>query len=182
MKQDINIIPLVQGEQAFKVNESELPDVLPVLALRNAALFPGTVYPITIGREKSIRLIQEAEEQGFYIGAVPQKDVTVENPVAEDLYAYGTVCRILKTLEMPDGTLTAILQAFKRIEIETVIGTEPYITARVLYLGDKTYDSEQTDIKAVSEALKDKAMQARPTWAPASPSERSRPSTTLSSW
>ncbi len=159
MKQDINIIPLVQGEQAFKVNESELPDVLPVLALRNAALFPGTVYPITIGREKSIRLIQEAEEQGFYIGAVPQKDVTVENPVAEDLYAYGTVCRILKTLEMPDGTLTAILQAFKRIEIETVIGTEPYITARVLYLGDKTYDSEQTDIKAVSEALKDKAMQ-----------------------
>ena len=159
MKQDINIIPLVQGEQAFKVNESELPDVLPVLALRNAALFPGTVYPITIGREKSIRLIQEAEEQGFYIGAVPQKDVTVENPVAEDLYAYGTVCRILKTLEMPDGTLTAILQAFKRIEIETVIGTEPYITARILYLGDKTYDSEQTDIKAVSEALKDKAMQ-----------------------
>ena len=159
MKQDINIIPLVQGEQAFKVNESELPDVLPVLALRNAALFPGTVYPITIGREKSIRLIQEAEEQGFYIGAVPQKDVTVENPVAEDLYAYGTVCRILKTLEMPDVTLTAILQAFKRIEIETVIGTEPYITARILYLGDKTYDSEQTDIKAVSEALKDKAMQ-----------------------
>ncbi|MBO7603487.1 MAG: endopeptidase La [Bacteroidales bacterium] len=159
MKQDINIIPLVQGEQAFKVNESELPDVLPVLALRNAALFPGTVYPITIGREKSIRLIQEAEEQGFYIGAVPQKDVTVENPAAEDLYAYGTVCRILKTLEMPDGTLTAILQAFKRIEIETVIGTEPYITARILYLNDKTYNSEMTDIKAVSEALKDKAMQ-----------------------
>ena len=59
MKQDINIIPVVQGEQAFKVNESELPDVLPVLALRNAALFPGTVYPITIGREKSIRLIQK---------------------------------------------------------------------------------------------------------------------------
>ena len=62
MKQDINIIPVVQGEQAFKINESELPDVLPVLALRNAALFPGTVYPITIGREKSIRLIQDAEE------------------------------------------------------------------------------------------------------------------------
>ena len=159
MKQDINIIPVVQGEQAFKVDESELPDVLPVLALRNAALFPGTVYPITIGREKSIRLIQDAEEQGFYIGAVPQKDVTVENPSAEDLYAYGTVCRILKTLEMPDGTLTAILQAFKRIEIETVTGMEPYITARVLYLNDRTYSSESPDIKAVCEALKDKAMQ-----------------------
>ena len=159
MKQDINIIPVVQGEQAFKVNESELPDVLPVLALRNAALFPGTVYPITIGREKSIRLIQDAEENGFYIGAVPQKDVTVENPGAEDLYRYGTVCRILKTLEMPDGTLTAILQAFKRIEIDAVVSFDPYITARVLYLSDRVYDSGSTDIKAVSEALKDKAMQ-----------------------
>ena len=159
MKQDINIIPVVQGEQAFKLNESELPDVLPVLALRNAALFPGTVYPITIGREKSIRLIQDAEEHGFYIGAVPQNDVTVENPGAEDLYRYGTVCRILKTLEMPDGTLTAILQAFKRIEIDSVIGFDPYITARVLYLNDKSYNSDNTDIKAVSEALKDKAMQ-----------------------
>ena len=114
MKQDINIIPVVQGEQAFKVNESELPDVLPVLALRNAALFPGTVYPITIGRD---------------------------------------------TLEMPDGTLTAILQAFKRIEIDSVIGFDPYITARVLYLGDRVYDSSSTDIKAISEAIKDKAMQ-----------------------
>ena len=159
MKQDINIIPVVQGEQAFKVNESELPDVLPVLALRNAALFPGTVYPITIGRDKSIRLIQDAEENGFYIGAVPQKDVTVENPGAEDLYRYGTVCRILKTLEMPDGTLTAILQAFKRIEVDAVVSFDPYITARVLYLGDRVYDSGSTDIKAVSEALKDKAMQ-----------------------
>ena len=159
MKQDINIIPVVQGEQAFKINESELPDVLPVLALRNAALFPGTVYPITIGREKSIRLIQDAEENGFYIGAVPQKDVTVENPGAEDLYRYGTVCRILKTLEMPDGTLTAILQAFKRIELDAVVSFDPYITARVLYLNDRVYDSGSTDIKAVSEALKDKAMQ-----------------------
>ncbi len=159
MKQDINIIPVVQGDQAFKVNESELPDVLPVLALRNAALFPGTVYPITIGRDKSIRLIQDAEERGFFIGAVPQNDVTVENPGAGDLYRYGTVCRILKTLEMPDGTLTAILQAFKRIEIDAVIGLDPYITARVLYLSDKVYNSDSTDIKAVSEAIKDKAMQ-----------------------
>ena len=159
MKQDINIIPVFQGEQAFKVNESELPDVLPVLALRNAALFPGTVYPITIGRDKSIRLIQDAEEHGFYIGAVPQKEVTVEDPAADDLYRYGTVCRILKTLEMPDGTLTAILQAFKRIEIDSVIGFDPYITARVLYLGDRVYDSSSTDIKAISEAIKDKAMQ-----------------------
>ncbi|MBR4809572.1 MAG: endopeptidase La [Bacteroidales bacterium] len=159
MKQDINIIPVVQGEPSSKLDESQLPDVLPVLALRNAAIFPGTVFPITIGREKSIRLIQDAEEHDFFIGAVPQTDVTVEDPGVEDLYAYGTVCRILKTLEMPDGTLTAILQAFRRIQIDTVVGMDPYITARVYYLQDRSYSSSTPDIKAISESIKDKAMQ-----------------------
>ena len=159
MKQDINIIPVVQGEPSSKLDESQLPDVLPVLALRNAAIFPGTVFPITIGREKSIRLIQDAEEHDFFIGAVPQTDVTVEDPGAEDLYAYGTVCRILKTLEMPDGTLTAILQAFRRIQIDTIVGMDPYITARVYYLQDRSYSSSTPDIKAISESVKDKAMQ-----------------------
>ncbi len=159
MKQDINIIPVVQGEVSSKLDESTLPDVLPILALRNAAIFPGTVFPITIGREKSIRLIQDAEEHDFFIGAVPQKDVTVEEPSAEDIYAYGTVCRILKTLEMPDGTLTAILQAFKRIQIDAVIGMDPYITARVIYLRERAYTPDTADIKAMSEAIKDKAMQ-----------------------
>ncbi|MBR4826494.1 MAG: endopeptidase La [Bacteroidales bacterium] len=159
MKQDINIIPLVQGEPAAKLDESQLPDVLPVLALRNAAIFPGTVFPITIGREKSIRLIQDAEDKDFFIGAVPQVDVTVEDPGPDDLYRFGTVCRILKTLEMPDGTLTAILQAFRRIEIDTISGLDPYITARVFYLRDRSYNSDSTDIKAISESIKDKAMQ-----------------------
>jgi len=159
MKQDINIIPVVQGDPSSKLDESQLPDVLPVLALRNAAIFPGTVFPITIGREKSIRLIQDAEEHDFFIGAVPQTDVTVEDPGAEDLYAYGTVCRILKTLEMPDGTLTAILQAFRRIQIDTIVGMDPYITARVYYLQDRSYSSSTPDIKAISESIKDKAMQ-----------------------
>ena len=159
MRQDINIFPVLQGEAGSKLNEAELPDVLPILALRNAALFPGTVFPVTIGRDKSVRLIQDAEKHDFYIGAVPQTDVMVEDPGEADLYRYGTVCRILKSLEMPDGTLTAILQAYRRIEIESVIGYDPFITARVLYLQDKTYNSSLTDIKAISESVKDKAMQ-----------------------
>ena len=159
MKQDINIIPLVQGDQVAKLSEADLPDVLPILALRNAAIFPGTVFPITIGRDKSIRLIQDAEQHDFFIGAVPQIDVTVEEPSESDLYRYGTVCRILKTLEMPDGTLTAILQAFRRLEIESINGYDPYITARVYYLHDQQYTADTTDIKAMSEAIKDKAMQ-----------------------
>ena len=159
MKQDINNIPLVQGDQVAKLSEADLPDVLPILALRNAAIFPGTVFPITIGRDKSIRLIQDAEQHDFFIGAVPQIDVTVEEPSESDLYRYGTVCRILKTLEMPDGTLTAILQAFRRLEIESINGYDPYITARVYYLHDQQYTADTTDIKAMSEAIKDKAMQ-----------------------
>ena len=159
MKQDINIIPVVQGEAGAQINESELPDVLPVLALRNAAIFPGTVFPITIGREKSIRLVRDAEDNDFYIGAVPQVDVMVEDPGESDLYRYGTVCRILKTLEMPDGTITAILQAFKRIEIDAITGDNPYLTARVFYLRDRPYDPQSPDVKAMSEAIKDKAMQ-----------------------
>ena len=141
----------------MKIDESELPDNLPILALRNAVLFPGTVFPITIGREKSIRLIEDAEREGFFIGAVPQTDVSVEDPRRDDLYNYGTVARILKTLEMPDGTITAILQSFKRIEIEDVIGYEPYITAHVRYREDILRDEDSASVKAISESLKEKA-------------------------
>ena len=155
----MSIIPVLQGEGAMKFDEAELPDVLPVLALRNAVLFPGAIYPVTIGREKSIKLIQDAEKEGFFIGAVPQEDVMVEEPQEEDLFHYGSVCKIIKTLEMPDGTITAILQAFKRLELDGVLGYEPYITARVHYLEDVlNEDNHSTDIKAIGEALKDKAV------------------------
>ena len=156
---EVSIIPVVPGEGPMKLDDSELPDTLPVLALRNAVLFPGTVFPITIGREKSIRLIEDAEKEGFFIGAVPQIDVNVEDPRRDDLYNYGTVARILKTLEMPDGTLTAILQSYKRIEIENVIGYEPYITASVRYREDILRDEDSASVKAISDSLKEKAIQ-----------------------
>ena len=156
---EVSIIPVMQGEGLLKIDESELPDILPVLALRNAVLFPGAVFPITIGREKSVRLIQDAEKEGFFIGAVPQMDVMVEEPQEEDLCHYGSVCKVLKTLEMPDGTITAILQAFKRLSLDAVLGYEPYITARVHYLPDILLeDSKSTDIKAIAESLKDKSI------------------------
>lgn len=157
---EVSIIPVVQGDPGIKIDDSELPEIIPILAMRNAALFPGAIFPITIGREKSIRLIQDAERDGFFIGAVPQIDVLVEEPQAEDLYQYGTVCKIVKTLEMPDGTITAILQAFKRLEVDHVLGYEPYITGRVHYLPDILREPEgSNDIKAISEAIKDKAIQ-----------------------
>ena len=128
---EVSIIPVVQGEGMMKVDASQLPDSLPILALRNAVLFPGTVYPITIGREKSIRLIEDAERNDRFIGAVPQNDLSVEDPRKDDLYGYGTVAKIIKTLEMPDGTITAILQGFKRFEVEAIVDYEPYMLGRL---------------------------------------------------
>ena len=156
---EVSIIPVVQGDSMMKFDESELPEILPILALRNAVLFPGAVFPITIGREKSIKVIHDAEKEGFFIGAVPQLDVMVEDPQEDDLFHYGCACRVIKTLEMPDGTITAILQACKRIEMIAVLGYEPYITAKISYRDEVLADADATDIKAISESLKDKAIQ-----------------------
>ena len=156
---EVSIIPVVQGDSMMKIDESQLPEILPILALRNAVLFPGAVFPITIGREKSIKLIHDAEKEGFFLGAVPQLDVMVEDPHEDDLFHFGCACRVIKTLEMPDGTITAIRQACKRIELVAVLGYEPYITAKVSYREEVLTDADTTDIKAISESLKDKAIQ-----------------------
>ena len=154
---EVNIIPVMSGDGPLRIDDSELPDSLPVLALRNAVLFPGTVYPITIGREKSVLLIRDAEKTGSFIAAVPQVDVSVEDPHEDDLYAYGTVAKIVKTLDMPDGTITAILQGFRRLSVDGVLGYDPYITARVHYLEDYLADSRSVDVKMIADSLKEKA-------------------------
>ena len=153
---EVSIIPVMQGEGMMKIDDSQLPDSLPILALRNAVLFPGTVYPITIGREKSIRLIADAEQHNSFIGAVPQNDLSVEDPKKEDLYGYGTVAKIVKTLEMPDGTVTAILQGYRRFEVESIYDYDPYMIGRVRYLVDV---EPETDVqnRMIAEALKEKA-------------------------
>ena len=153
---EVSIIPVMQGEGLMKINESELPDYLPILALRNAVLFPGTVYPITIGRDKSIRLIEDAEKNNTFIGAVPQNDLTVEDPRKEDLYDFGTVAKIVKTLEMPDGTITAILQGFKRFEINSIVEYDPYMLGSVRYLDDFAPEND-TKTRMIAESLKEKA-------------------------
>ena len=153
---EVSIIPVMQGEGLMKISESDLPDCLPILALRNAVLFPGSVYPITIGRDKSIRLIEDAERGNTFIGAVPQNDLAVEDPHKEDLYNFGTVAKIVKTLEMPDGTITAILQGFKRFEIDSIVEYEPYMLGQVRYLDDIVPEND-TKTRMIAESLKEKA-------------------------
>ncbi len=154
---EVNIMPVVGDTSLVKLDESDLADAIPVLALRNAVVFPGTVFPVTIGREKSIRLIRDVEARDGVLGAVPQTDVTVEDPVQGDLADFGTVCKVVKTLEMPDGSLTAILQGFKRIHVDAVLGVDPFIVARVTYMEDFLPEEDENEIRVLSDALKERA-------------------------
>ena len=156
MNVDFNIIPVMQGDEQMKVDLSQLPETLPILALRNAVLFPGMVYPVTLGREKSIALIKDAERRDSFIGAVPQNDISVEDPRENDLFEFGTAARVMKVLEMPDGTVTAILHGVKRIRMEHVLSYEPYITAAVSYVEDLVPENDN-NTKVIADSLKEKA-------------------------
>ena len=153
---EVNIIPVMQGEGLPKVDEKDLPDNLPILALRNAVLFPGSIYPITIGREKSIRLISDAEKHNMFVGTVPQNDLSVEDPHLADMYPYGTVARVMKTLEMPDGTITAIMQGLRRFHLDEILDYEPYMYGRVSYRTDITADNDSREAKVIADAIKDR--------------------------
>ena len=156
---EVSVIPVTAPESKMpEVDEAELPDTLPILALRNVVLFPGTIYPITIGREKSLKLIQEAEKSNTYIGAVPQKDFSVEEPKADDLFEFGTLARIIRTLELPDGTITAILQGLKRFELEGIYEYEPYMRGRVHYVAEDENDENPELQKITADLIKEKAV------------------------
>lgn len=154
---EVNVIPVVSGENPM-IEGVNMPDTMPILALRNVVIFPGVVYPVVIGREKSLRLIEDAENSHNFIGAVPQRDFSIDEPSADDLYEYGTVAKVLKTLEMPDGSITAILQGYNRFKIENVYEYEPYFLARVRHLVDELPEQETSLVKALRDTIKDSAI------------------------
>lgn len=159
MGAEVSIIPVVQGGENIKIEEGQLPSNLPILALRNAVIFPGAVFPITIGREKSMRLIDDAQKHDNFIGAVPQLDAIVEEPQAEDLFKFGTVARILKTIDMPDGTVTAILQGYRRFELLSITRYNPYMVGLVSYPHDMEPEADDNTVKMMAKSLKEKAGQ-----------------------
>jgi ATP-dependent Lon protease len=126
-----DLIPLLTPEDEAEMNSEDLPKTLPILPLRNTVLFPGVVIPISAGRDKSIKLINDANAGDKIIGVVSQINEDNEDPSKMDIYTVGTVARILRVLKMPDGNVTVILQGKKRFEIDTVIKEEPYITATI---------------------------------------------------
>ena len=124
-------IPLISPEDEDRMNMEKVPEELPILPLRNNVLFPGVVIPITLGRDKSIKLIQDAYKGNKIIGVVSQKDSSVEEPNYDDLFKIGTVAQIVRMLKMPDGSSTIIIQGKKRLKLVEELSNEPYLLAKV---------------------------------------------------
>lgn len=155
---EVNILPVVNIEAGSKINDEDLPEVLPILTLRNAVLFPTTVSPIAIGREKSIKLIKDVYNSSKILGAIAQRDVTVEDPSLIDLHNVGTLARIIKLIEMPDGSITAILQGLNRIKAIEQTASEPYLFAKVKYLNDTYPKKSDKEMPSLAGSVKDAAL------------------------
>ncbi|GAF01644.1 LON peptidase substrate-binding domain-containing protein [Saccharicrinis fermentans] len=153
---DAEFIPIVSDEDEGDVTDFEMPDTMAILPLRNTVLFPGVIVPISLGREKSMKLVKEVQRNGGVFGAVAQKEVEVEDPKEEDLYKIGTVAKVIKVLEMPDGSTSAIIQGKVRFKVEEFVTTEPYLKAKVSQLQDVTpEDDKSRDYEALVGSLKD---------------------------
>tara|TARA_R110002051_G_scaffold5108_1_gene27328 strand:- start:1813 stop:4269 length:2457 start_codon:yes stop_codon:yes gene_type:complete len=156
--QDSELIPLLTPEDEEQMNSETLPETLPILPLRNTVLFPGVVIPITAGRDKSIRLIKDANNGSKVIGVVSQKDEETENPDVKDINTLGTVARILRVLQMPDGNTTVIIQGKKRFEIAEVLTKKPYITATVRETKEERPKKNDKEFLAIIESIKELAL------------------------
>ena len=155
---DHEFIPLISAEDEDAMDKEETPEVLPILPLRNTVLFPGVVIPITVGRDKSIRLIQEANKGNKIIGVVAQRNPDLDEPSFEDLYMIGTQASIIRMLKMPDGNTTVILQGKKRFSIKGLVATEPYFKAQVEEYPELNRDDSNKEQQALFESIKDQAL------------------------
>ena len=157
LDEDAELIPLLTPEDEEQMSRERLPETLPVLPLRNTVLFPGVVIPITAGRDKSINLIRDANNGSKTIGVVSQKDESVENPGPEDINTVGTVARILRVLQMPDGNTTVIIQGKKRFKIDAVLTEKPYLTAKVSEAAEERPDEKGSEFEAIIDSIKELA-------------------------
>ena len=158
VEKETDFIPLISPEDEDRMNKEEVPEKLPILPLRNNVLFPGVVIPITLGRDKSIKLIQDAYKGNKIIGVVSQKDSNIEEPQYQDLYETGTVAQIMKMLKMPDGSSTIIIQGKKRLKLVGKIQDEPYLIAKIEEYNEKRLIKPSKESLALFDSLKDLAL------------------------
>jgi len=158
LQDEADLIPLMTTEDEDAMNKEELPTTLPILPLRNTVLFPGVVIPITAGRDKSIKLINETNKNGKVIGVVSQKDESKENPGPNDVNTIGTVAQILRVLKMPDGNTTVIIQGKKRFEVAEVMTTDPYMTATIREVAEARPAKENAEFQEIISSIKELAL------------------------
>lgn len=159
LDEDSDFIPLLSSEDEDTMQNEKIPDILPILPLRNTVLFPGVVIPITVGRDKSIHLIKDYNKGDKTIGVVAQKSDTVEEPTELDLYSVGTVAQIIKMLRMPDGNTTIIIQGKRRFKIDEFIQTEPYHKAKVSPFDEVKPPKTDKEFNAIISNLKETSVQ-----------------------
>ncbi len=157
--QDHEFIPLISAEDEEAMQKEEVPEALPLLSLRNTVLFPGVVIPITVGRDRSIRLVKEAHKLEHRIGVVSQKNDDIEIPNGEDLNEVGTVAKVIKMLRMPDGSNTVILQGQKRFKWTEIVQEEPYMKARVVEYDAENLPPKDEEHGALMQSLKELAVE-----------------------
>ncbi|MDO9340074.1 MAG: endopeptidase La [Bacteroidales bacterium] len=152
---DGDIIPIIADGDDGELEDVEVPETIPILSLRNTVLFPGVVLPISIGRPRSIQLIKDAYRNDKIVGTVAQKDPDIENPNFQDLHSVGTIGQIVKLLEMPDGSTTAIIQGRKRMVLQELVSDDPYFMARVRTIPEIKPEIFSKDFDAIVGSLKD---------------------------
>ena len=152
-----DFLPIMGDEKELLNDNMQIPDTLPILPLRNTVLFPGVIIPINIGRDKSLKLIKDSYRQSALIGVVAQNDTNTESPDITDLYQIGTVASILKILEMPDGTTTAIIQGKRRFLLEDILYDDPYHVGKISLKKEEGVPENDPEYNAIAESLKDMA-------------------------
>src|SRR5690606_6339820 len=152
-----DLIQLINPEQESDLKPTDLPEELSILPIKNTVLFPGVVIPITVGRQKSIKLVKKAYQGNRIIGVVAQKNPQAEEPLTEDLYRTGTVARIIKKLVVPDGNTTIIIQGKNRFSVRDFVLEDPFLTAHVSLLADRAINMNSRQIKALVQSLKEAA-------------------------
>ena len=153
-----DFFPLLSSVDEEKINKEEVPESLAILPLRNTVLFPGVIIPITVGRDKSVKLIKEVYKGSKTIGVVSQKKSDIEDPTFNDLNTIGTVANIMKMLRMPDGNITVIIQGRKLIELKEMLQEEPYMKATVAELSEEKPEKDDEQFIALVESIKDIAL------------------------
>ncbi len=158
INEDTEFFPLMSQEDEEEMNNEATPEVLAILPLRNTVLFPGVVIPITIGRDKSIKLVKDAYKGDRVIGVVSQRDVAIEDPTFDQLNNIGTVALIIKMLQMPDGNTTVIIQGKQRFKLKEEVQNEPYIKASIEKFKE-IKPKVDAEFKAIMANIKEMAMQ-----------------------